>query len=422
MKIHVSKKKLLSQGITGFLEWILSFFMILFTGGIWLITDSSIVLKYNSFIRLGIYVLFFIWIILSVKKVKYVSEIYVKWIFLCIFCLILTLFSSWNYLQYSLMRFYFPILIGILIGIFISADVFWRLLDKFIFIMILIAAISLVFWIFGTMLHILIPFGSISFQWSGIKRAQSYYGIYFEPLWQAVKIFGINSIRNCAIFAEPPMYGFLLCMAYSFYRMKLKQKNWIRLIFTITILTTMGTTAIIYLLVFEIIAFGLNKNSSNMMQLIKFFAFICVCIVAGLVIYSLVADKLATGSGSVRSDHLRVSLELFKTTFPFGCGIGNFTEFDRLAFYKQGLSIGLPSLFAQGGLGSVIVFLFPFIYLIITSIKTKQWKLIAFTIAFIWTSVCTTVQLNSPLSWIIIFYAARGADGFLPNNNAREIK
>lgn len=422
MKVDFSKKHIYNQCLTCLLEWMIPLSLITFTGGIWLITENSILNKYNSFIRLGVYVLFLMWIILSVKTVRYVSLIYIKWFFLCIFCLILTLPSSWNYIKYSLMRFSFPILIGLLIGLFISADTFWRMLDKFIIIMIVIAIISLFFWIFGTMLHILIPSENVSFYWDVVMHARSYLGIYFEPLWQSTKLFGLNSIRNCAIFAEPPMYGFLLCMAYSFYRMKLKQKNWIRLIFIITILTTMGTTAIIYLLVFEIIAFGLNRNSSSLIQLIKFFVFIFVCIIAGFVIYGLVSNKMASGSGSVRSDHLKVSLELFKTTFPFGCGIGNFTEFDRLVFYKQGLSIGLPSLFAQGGLGSVIVFLFPLIYLIITSIKTRQWKLIAFTIAFIWTSVCTTVQLNSPLSWIIICYAARGADGFLPNNNAREIK
>lgn len=422
MKMHFSKKNIYNQGLTCLLEWMLPFFLILFTGGIWLITENSILNKYNSFIRLGVYVLLLLWIILSVKTVRYVSMVYIRWFFLCIFCLILTLPSSWNFMQYSLMRFCFPILIGLLIGLFISADAFWRMIDKFIIIMIVIAIISLFFWIFGTMLHVLIPSGSVNFHWSIVIHARSYYGIYFEPLWQSIKLFGINSIRNCAIFAEPPMYGFLLCMAYSFYRMKSKQKNWIKIILIITVLTTTGTTAIVYLLVFEILTFGLDKNSSNMMQFVKYFAFIGICIVASFVVYSLVADKLETGSGSVRSDHLRVSIELFRTTFPFGCGIGNFAEFERLVSYKQGISVGLPSLFAQGGLGSIIIFLFPLTYLIITSIKIKQWKLIAFTMAFIWTSVCTAVQFNSPLSWIIICYAARGANGFLPNNNDREKK
>jgi hypothetical protein len=333
--------------------------------------------------------------------------------------MVLSLINSLDTIVFAMLKFYIPIFMGLLIGVAVPPRKFWRLMDKVIYIMLLIACVSLFFWLFGTVLNFVKPTGTVNFQWDEVRKAKSYYGIYYEPVWQVTSMFNIESVRNCGVFAEAPMYGFLLCMAYSFYRMKEKQKKWIIAIFIITVLSTTGTTAIVYLLIFEVIIVGLKGNSGSFMKMVYFMLFLLILLVGGTVAYNLVADKLSSGSGMVRLDHLNVSLKLFKSTFPLGCGIGNISVFTQMEKYKQGMSIGLPYMFAQGGLGAVILAVFPLGKLLITSMKANKWKLTAFTVAFIWTSVCTVVQFNSPIWWFIVCYAARGAESFYVSGNVR---
>lgn len=277
--------------------------------------------------------------------------------------------------------------------------------------MIYIAAISMIFWVLASILHILPPTGVVRFNW-GEKgtyiAGNSYFGIFYEPHWQRINIMGKTIYRNCGIFAEVPMYGFLLCIAYSVCRLKTPLKKWRAILLLITIFSTTGTTAILHVLLFEVIWFGLRPAKSRTMQLIKMYLYAGIVVVSAVVMYVLVRSKLDSGSGSVRLDHLRVSIKLFFQHFPLGVGVGNHDAFTRLEVYKQGISIGLPALYGQAGMPGVILTVTPILILLVASFRAKQWGWTAFVIAFVWTVVCTAVHGNSPIFWLIICYAVRG--------------
>lgn len=415
MKIQLSRN-FFYNCIMSIVEWIIVIFLILFTGGIWLLKENSFILYNNSWVRIAVYMAIGIWTIPFMMKKRQVNRKYIIWIAVSLVCVAIPLLESVNTINFAILRFYCPIGLGLLIGLYVPRENFWKLLNKFITIMFLIACISLFFWIFGAILQVIPSSGDIYFEWNDIRKAKSYFGLYYVPLWQIIVIGNSQIVRNCGIFTEAPMYGFLLCVAYSFYRMREKQKRWVGIIIVVTILSTIGTTAIVYLLLFEVISFGLKKSGNNIMGLLKFFLFFIIVIISTIVIYNLVISKFSTGSGSVRQDHFRVALELFKATFPFGCGIGNFLSFERLEIYKQGLSIGLPAVYAMTGVGGMVITLFPLGYLSVTSILKKEWKLFAFVIAFLWINICTSVQFNSPFSWLIILYAAKGTEGFVADS------
>ena len=324
------------------LEWIIAFLFIQYTGSIWFSIDGSFLWNYSHLFRVLLYLAAIILVLYSISKRREVRLSEVVSLTVLFGSIVLTAVSSSGFLRNAFINFYAPAISGILMGLFLQVDNIKNILMKFYRLMLIIAATSLVFWVFGTVLKIITPNDKVWFNWGEMKGANSYWRVFFEPRWQAVKVLGRTIYKNCGIFAEPPMYGFLLGTAYSVYRLFDNSSRLIKALLIVTIITTMNTTAIIYLMVFELCIYFFNKRI-EIVSLVRLLIGICFFVVGTILALTLVLKKFASGSGMVRLDHLAVSWTLWNTNPLLGVGIGNHDAFTRLEHFKQGMSIGLPA-------------------------------------------------------------------------------
>ncbi|MBO6205822.1 MAG: hypothetical protein J6O73_02685 [Lachnospiraceae bacterium] len=167
-------------------------------------------------------------------------------------------------------------------------------LEKFI---ILIAAISIFFWLFGTQLHI-IPYTSIEYStWSSniiLQKVTNYYNIYYET--QSINFGDIWIRRNSSIFTEGAMCSFIFTIALLIEKFISSRKNVAKeMIIVVALITTFTTTAVIVLILvygFAIAAF-LNKKTKFMVVPVLF-------AIACILLHGIMADKMMTISGNSR--------------------------------------------------------------------------------------------------------------------------
>lgn len=407
MRISYTHRKIDIYSIRNGLEWASAILCIILMGSIWSLRDGSLIRRYNTHMRVFTLLLMALWAITffnkktSIKREKLISIVSIP-------LLIIPSFThSMDRLLFSMVRVYLPIVCGLIILAFVPDRSFWGFLRKVATIVTLISLISLIFWCFGTLLKMIHPSGRTDFWWGNLMSANSYFNIYYEPYWQRNVIFGIDAYRNCGIFTEPPMFGYMLCIAYSVVRRDSQQFKHAKLMLIIlltTIFTTISSTAILYVLIHEVTYIVMNNPDKLYKRILKFILSVVIVIVALFIFESMVSNKLGTGSGRVRNDHMRVGLELFKSNMLTGVGFGNEDIFLQHEVYKQGISVGLPAVFGQGGIGIALFIIAAYTISLVSSAQTKDWHMFSFVVAFFWTTICTAFQFNSPISWIMICY------------------
>lgn len=276
-----------------------------------------------------------------------------------------------------------------------------NLLRKFVRIVFVVAAVSLAFFILGSVFRFIYPSWKTNFMWDYPRLADSFFGLYYEP--QAIEIMGYVGARNCAIFTEAPMFAFLLCCALlcQFFFLK-KGFTPSTIILLITVFTTFSTTAYVAVLALLYFVFLLHPFEWIYMKKVKTIVSIVLAAVLGISIVILLYDKSGTGSFGVRLDHLIGCLKAFVACFPFGCGIENKETLYSFFEYKQGLSVGLPYLFAQLGIFAVIIYGVPLIGAIVLYVRTKHYSELAFLLILQWLFFVTNVAVNAMPIWLMV--------------------
>ena len=266
----------------------------------------------------------------------------------------------------------------LLVVVYLIKFNFLVLVEKFNNIVLLLAIISLFFWIFGSVLQFLSPTNYILSNWAENRIDSSYYGIYYET--QRILVFDNVFIRNTGMFPESPMWSFPLCLALinEHYLVK-KSSNIKKMILSLTILTTFSTTGIfvagliyIYKLIYK------YKGKYKV-----FFLTIVSTIIGFLAI--VLREKSKTGSASLRYDDFEIGLSIWKENIFFGVG-GSFSAAitSRMEASTRGLgySNGLFVVLVTGG---IILFLISFswlVYFMVSRIKL-DYKFIGLLILFL---------------------------------------
>lgn len=281
----------------------------------------------------------------------------------------------------------------------LDEDELLRLFMRFVNLIALIAVISLFFYFCGSILNITSPTGRVTFEWDRTRTANTYYYLYFEP--QISDNFFVGITKNCGIFTEATMYGYLLSNAYMFCRMK-RGKKYIAAILLITIMTTLSTTPILAVVIFETINYVTVRISNRQLESLRVLLFptIMLCSFWGASI--VIGDKLSTASYSVRYDHFISCFEVFLDNIFLGLGYGAQDILKSYFMYQQGLSVGIPYLLAMGGIGALVLICFPIFCYIRDSMKTKNWMNISYVVAFVFNFFLTNVVFNSTMQWFII--------------------
>ncbi|MBQ6230932.1 MAG: O-antigen ligase family protein [Eubacterium sp.] len=235
--------------------------------------------------------------------------------------------------------------------------------NKYVNVVVFLAVMSLFFYVFGSILNIIPEYNSAKRIWGEWKPdiIRNFYYFYYESHY--VRIGSTILWRNVGCFAEGPMFNFALCSAFGAEMFivhnertgnrKIDSHTLKRTVLIVAILSTLSTTGLIFLCVVGAICTIRNADRFRVTRFLKRHLKLFVTIVFALLVVAVLSKLLSSngrGSLNVRTDHLFASLEAFLRKPIMGCGWDNSKYIYKFMEHKQGLSVGLPSFLAYGGL------------------------------------------------------------------------
>lgn len=278
-----------------------------------------------------------------------------------------------------------------------EANPFWICYEN---IMIVVACVSLFFWMFGSCLGYIQPTGHIWSTWSTAKDTYvaSYFDLYFETQsWESVV--SIMKFRNTAIFTEAPMASLHFSIALLvelFIREKNRSRNLI--ILTIAIISTFSTTGYIIIILAYFAKLFFKKEKKSYRWIIKNLIVMIGLIVGVCLIQFLIDQKLDSASGSIRLDDFSAGFKAWTDHPLLGNGYGNGNAIlHYISGFRRnntGFSNSPMYILALGGLYLFILFSLAAIKGICRMISSKDWNSLSFYALFLALFTITLIPFN----------------------------
>ena len=227
------------------------------------------------------------------------------------------------------------------------------LVHKLSDIMTVLTAVSLFFYLFGTILHWIPKTDLAAFYWGGGWRTSpSYFHLYYEA--QQIRFFGWDLPRNCGVFPEAPGFAvFLVTATAAEVLLRERPRLWRCVLFAVATVTTVSLKAFLLMAAVFTLRYVLWPPRWLSRRL-RMWLFPVLGVGMALAASVLLWDKLTSVSGVMRLDDVAACLRAFATAPLFGTGYWNdasivpfFSYPDR---YNNGLSMGAAVILAQGGL------------------------------------------------------------------------
>lgn len=330
----------------------------------------------------------------------------------------------------------FMIILPMLVFLFmlyIERGEMYRLLEKYVNVVTIIAGISLFFWLFGTQMKIIQPTNHIYASWGGNYNYPMWFGVYTQR--QQESFFGATVFRNQGIFCEAPMYSFNLVVAIAF---ELFLKNHAKggfsvtsnsstiidrqmqhnrfitfrlVLLVVTIFSTVSTTGIILLIMAFVLHYMLTRPRDFFLVKIKPLL-VGIIGIAGLYLaIRIFLQKSSSYSWMIRFDDLRAGFLAFLSSPLTGTGFESYANIDMFrSFWRTaggkvaGFSNSIMRILGQGGVLLGLVYFVPIIGAMWRSGKNKQYNILAFTaiitIAFSLTIVCYSLIMLTLIAFL----------------------
>lgn len=305
----------------------------------------------------------------------------------------------------------------ILVSIYLINHKIDKLFKKFIQLVLLICSVSLIFWFFGSILHIIHPTMELPVTWAtdmDFLPIRGYWGVYFET--QEIYLLGFSGWRNTAFFVEGPMFNFILVITLALLLfLDYEYKLYKILLILLTIGTTFSTTGIFIsaLLVLYRIYF-VGKMTRNNLLILIFFSPIIIGYTLSF-LYDLGLDKAKTSSALMRIDDIFAGAKAWVDSPFLGHGYRNLEpiiQYMNMVFRPNvGYSNGIFSILVQGG---VVLFLLCFLPSLLFLCKKKTVSYIKFLILLWLGLLFSTIIDTTPLflfvcglSYSILFYKSK---------------
>lgn len=227
------------------------------------------------------------------------------------------------------------------------------LLHKLSDVMAVLTALSLFFYLFGTVLQWIPKTGIAAFYWGGGWRTcPTYFHLYYEA--QQITFFGWDLPRNCGVFPEAPGFAvFLVTATAAEVLLRDRPRLWRCVLFTVATVTTVSVKAFLLMAAVFTLRYVLWPPAWISRRL-RLWLFPLLGVGMTVAASVLLWDKLTSVSGFMRLDDVSACLKAFFTAPVFGTGYWNdasiipfFSYPDR---YNNGLSMGAAVILAQGGL------------------------------------------------------------------------
>ncbi len=276
------------------------------------------------------------------------------------------------------------------------------IIEAYCNVVVVIAAVSLFFWILGSNMHVLQSTGVFLSKWNQFDNYQpvpSYHNLYFET--QVLD----QNIRNSAIFAEAPMASLSFTIAFCLevlYQKKSKFYILKYVVLAFAIISTISSTGYICLILVIGYQFLTKKSFEKYSMVIKAIIVPAILLIGIVLIHYFLAQKLNSNSGFSRS---RDYMNSFKAwiNYPFiGTGIdidGNFILQNGIAIGKFGYSNSLGKVLGENGIYIFILYLLSIFRSFYASLVNKDIRRFFLTIILLYLFI-TTQFVNT---YIVLF-------------------
>lgn len=229
-------------------------------------------------------------------------------------------------------------------------------LRSFVNTMAILAVLSIVIWLLGSLLHVVIPSSTYETHWAGYaSQVDSYFNLQYEVQRQEIPTLGVF-FRNTGLYTEAPMYSYALCIALCFEA--LFQKRSRKAVVTVLALCIITTASVTGLIV--VIGLFLYKTVKRVDSQVRIMMVFIVVIVGLTLMGSLLIYKYGSISGSTRLDDFKSGMLAWFESPIFGLGFSRY--YDVIMSYmglfragNMGFSNTVTDILAQGG----IVYLIP---------------------------------------------------------------
>lgn len=258
------------------------------------------------------------------------------------------------------MRFY--IFIPLMIIFFLSCGDKYSLFRALANIMVLLAAIFLVFWIFCTVLKIIPATGLFYTTW-GNHYIDHWFYMYFEVPATAQ---GLPFYRNVGFFGEAPAYCFFLCIALTT-EIFLKRARKINIvILVLAILSTVSTTGFLVLVSCCVVMVWNYMKSHRKNRLLKYITMILMVVMASLFISRIMGHSSKVASVQIRVRDYANGWKTFMESPLVGCGYKN------QDVSMTGSSNSFSLILASGGVLLGFIYFYPMLYSVFLYAKWKK--------------------------------------------------
>ena len=280
-------------------------------------------------------------------------------------------------------------------------------------IIVVFSAISIVLYLFGTILGLFPETSSVRVWWAEEERVIPHYlHLLYEA--QDIELFGLKFMRNCSVFPEAPAFAAYIAVSFAaelFIRKKISVYRVIVLV--LAALTSFSAKAILLVSAAVLLKFLFWDKKGTKFVLLKGSAVLLSLGFAAFVLF----EKAKSHSFFIRLDDFNACLEAFKSSPIFGTGYYNdssvITHFEYAYRANDGLSMGLAVLLAQGGLWLFLFYILSAVKGALASGRTERKGFIPFALIFFGMLFIT----NAPFSMLSIFavsyFACCSEDGSL---------
>lgn len=316
-------------------------------------------------------------------------------------------------------------LIAILVYASLVEDSMDDTIHIFINITLVIAAVSLIFWLFGSVLGILKPTGIFFSRWAAdlkVRKIITYYNIYYEN--GVVKDFSIFSggiPRNCAIFTEAPMCSMVFSIAFLAEYLLAENRNIKKCaILAAAIISTVSTTGITALLLAFVLKQFFRKSRTLHGQTNK--AILIPILVLGgvLLIRYFILQKLMTNSGLTRLDDFVAGFKAWMNAPIFGNGYSNGKSITRfMSSFRMGntgFANSVMQILALGGIWLFAAYVYP-VKGIIKLVLERDWNRVLFYLIYLYMFSITISTFQMLTYYIFISMAREGKKEIIQNSS-----
>lgn len=278
-------------------------------------------------------------------------------------------------------------------------------------IIVVFSAVSLVLYLFGTLLSVISQTSSVRVWWAEEERVISH---YFHLLYEAqdIELFGFKFMRNCSIFPEAPAFAAFIAVSFAAELFIRKKISLYRIsVLVLSAVTSFSAKAVLLVCAALLLKFLLWDKKGAKFYLIKGTA---VAISLGFAVFVLV-EKAKSHSFFIRLDDFSACLEAFKSSVLFGVGYCNdsavITHFEYAYRANDGLSMGLAVLLAQGGLWLFLFYVVSAVRAVLTSCRAERKGILCFALIFFGMLFITNAPFSMLTVFTISYFANCGDEG-----------